>query len=354
VNAAVRLGAFTVVDAYPDRSGSDADRLGEVVQLAEQAEAAGLSSLWVAEHHFHSGGICPSPAVLLAACGMRTRTLRLGSLVSVLPFHRPIDVAEEYALLDRLLGGRLNFGVGSGYIASEFAGFGVDPATKRDVFDAALATVLAAFSGRPVRAGGPATPPVRLNVLPVQQPHPPVWIAVQRREAIPHVARKGASVALIPYATIDSVDDLAAEIDDYRRALPPGSAGEVAVALHIYAGERVGLAREAFRRYVQSRLDTGSPFLERKAHDRPQHASPEALEQSGLALFGPAEEVARGMDRFARIGVDELLGIFDFGGLPPAEVASSVRSVGEAWGGMSGKERMPGSASHRRAPRRPG
>jgi alkanesulfonate monooxygenase SsuD/methylene tetrahydromethanopterin reductase-like flavin-dependent oxidoreductase (luciferase family) len=327
----VKLGAFTVVDAYPDRPGGDADRVRDVVRLAEEVEAAGLASLWVAEHHFHIGGVCPSPPVVLAACGMRTRRIRLGSLVSVLPFHRPVDLAEEYALVDRLTGGRLNLGVGSGYLASEFAGYGLDPADKRGRFDLALETLREAFAGRPIRAGGEASLPVTLNVRPVQQPYPPIWVAVQRREAIPYVAAKGLSVALIPYATVDSPDELRDVIGDYRRALPAGTPGEVAVALHVFAGDELGPAREAFRRYVRSRLDTGSTFLERKTRDRPEHASPEAIERSGLALFGTPEEVAQRLEGFARIGVDELLGIFDFGGLPPEQVARSVRSTGDAW-----------------------
>ena len=327
----MKLGAFSVVDAYPDRPDGDAGRVVEVVRLAEEVEAAGLSSLWVAEHHFHSGGVCPAPPVLLAACGMRTRRIRLGSLVSVLPFHRPIDVAEEYALVDRLIGGRLNLGVGSGYLASEFAGWGVDPAEKRGRFDAALETIRTALAGRPVHAGGEGSPPVTLNVLPLQRPHPPLWIAVQRREAVPYVARLRASVALIPYATVDSLDELSGVIGDYRRARPPDSRGEVTVALHVYAGEDVGLARVAFRRYVRTRLQTGSTFLEQKARDRPEHASPEAIEKSGLALFGPPSELLPKLEGFAGLGVDELLGIFDFGGLPAAEVARSVRALGTAW-----------------------
>jgi alkanesulfonate monooxygenase SsuD/methylene tetrahydromethanopterin reductase-like flavin-dependent oxidoreductase (luciferase family) len=332
-----------VADAYPDRPDGEVGRIAEVVQLAEEVEAAGLSSLWVAEHHFHAVGVCPSPPVLLAACGMRTRRIRLGSMVSVLPFHRPIDIAEEYALVDRLIGGRLNLGVGSGYLASEFAGFGLDPADKRALFDAALETVREAFAGRPIRAGGLTATPVALNVRPVQRPHPPIWIAVQRREAIPHVARQGASLALIPYATVDQMDELVEEIAEYRRALPAGVRGEVAAAVHLYAGPQVGPARKAFDRYIRSRLGTGSTFLERKARDRPEQATPEAIERSGFALFGPATELVPRMEAFARIGVDELLGIFDFGGLPYEEVARSVRAVGEAWGPRRPAENDGGS-----------
>lgn len=328
----MRLGAFTVVDAYPELAGGDADRAARVVDLAVTAESAGLSSLWIAEHHFHPGGVCPSPPVLLAACGARTRTIRLGSLVCVLPFHRPVDVAEEYALVDRLLGGRLNLGVGSGYLPLELEGFGVAAEEKRERFETTLARVLDAFAGRPVRLGGASSPEVRLNVRPVQLPHPPLWVAVQRREALEQVARRGLSVALIPYATVDSLEELAARIQEYRGSVPAGTRTEVVAAVHVYAGDRPERARAAFRRYVESRLAHGSTFLAQKSRDRPPHASPEAIEASGLAIFGPAAAAAEGLAKFASAGVDELLGIFDFGGLAPEEVDRSVRAVAEAWG----------------------
>ncbi len=326
----MKLSAFSVVDEYPSPDGAPTDRVREVVGLAEAAESAGLSALWVAEHHFHPGGVCPSPPVLLAACGARTRRLRLGALVSVLPFHRPIDVAEEYALLDRLLGGRLNLGVGSGYLPTEFEGYGVDPAGKREAFETSLATILAAFAGEPIRVDGERSVPVRINVRPVQQPHPPLWVAVQRREAVGHVARRGLSIALVPYATVADVAELAAEIREYREQLPAGARGEVAVALHLYAGPSPARAREALQRYLDSRLAFQSAFYKEKVAHDPRHARAETLEASGFALFGGAEEVATGLRRFADAGVDEVVGLFDFGGLPPSEVHASIARLGAA------------------------
>ncbi len=129
----VKLSAFTVVDDL----GPHRDRYREVLDLATAAESSGLTGIWVAEHHFNPSGLCPSPPVLLAACGARTQRIRLGALVSVLPFHRTVDVAEEYALLDRLTGGRVNLGLGSGYIPTEFEGYGIDPASRHERFDAA-------------------------------------------------------------------------------------------------------------------------------------------------------------------------------------------------------------------------
>jgi len=325
----VRLSAFSVVDEYPAEGAPD--RLGEVVRLAEAAESGGLATLWVAEHHFHAGGVCPSPPVLLAALGARTRRLRLGALVSVLPFHDPVEVAEQYAMVDRLIGGRLNFGVGSGYIPLEFEGFGIDPLQKREHFDRALETILDAWSGKEVRGGRPGAKPVRVNVRPLQEPHPPLWIAVQRREAIPHVARRGASVALVPYATLSSMAELADEVREYRSHLPVGVRGDVAAALHLYAGPNPERARAALQRYLDSRLATQSAFYQEKVRHDPAHASAATIEKSGWAVFGSAEEVAGRLREIAATGIDEVLGIFDFGGLPADEVGRSVRSLGAAF-----------------------
>jgi alkanesulfonate monooxygenase SsuD/methylene tetrahydromethanopterin reductase-like flavin-dependent oxidoreductase (luciferase family) len=325
----VKLSAFTVVDDYGEVSASE--RLVEVVRLAETAETAGLSTLWVAEHHFHPGGACPSPPVLLAACGARTQRLRLGALVSVLPFHRPIELAEQYAMVDRLLQGRLNLGVGSGYIPMEFEGFGVDPASKRERFDAGLETLLRAFAGEEVVSDGPLSRPVRLNVRPVQTPHPPIWIAVQRREAIPFVARRGTSIALVPYATVANLAELAEEVREFREHLPPSSRAEVAAAIHVYAGPNPDRARRALQRYLDSRLATQSAFYQEKVRKDPRHANASALEESGWAIIDTAARVAERLRAFEAVGVDELLGIFDFGGLPSEDVHRSVAELSAAY-----------------------
>jgi alkanesulfonate monooxygenase SsuD/methylene tetrahydromethanopterin reductase-like flavin-dependent oxidoreductase (luciferase family) len=327
----VRLGAFTVVDSYPEFKSGARDRLAEVGRLAEAAEAGGLSSLWVAEHHFHPGGACPSPPVLLAALGARTRRLRLGSLVAVLPFHSPIELAEQYALVDRLLGGRLNFGVGSGYLSQEFEGFGVDPEGKRALFDQGLETILRAWRGEAVRGPAPSARPVHLNVLPFQRPAPPVWVAAQRREALPHLARAGRSIALIPYATVDSLEELSAEVADYRAALSPRSPGGVAAAVHVYAGDATDQARAALQRYLDTRLASQSTHYAEKVRRDPRHGSVGALEEAGMVALGSVPEVRSKLRRFEEAGVDDLLGIFDFGGLASDLVVDSVTALGRAW-----------------------
>ena len=324
----MQLSAFSVLDGFPsDLDFAGRNRYSELLSLTDAAERSGLSAVWVAEHHFLPSGLCPAPPVLLAAMGARTRRIRLGSLVSVLPFHSPIELAEQYALLDQLIGGRLNFGVGSGYIPAEFEGFGIDPADKRTRFDRALETILAAFRGEEVRGEAPAARPVRLNVLPRQQPSPPIWIAAQRRDALPFVARRGFSLALVPYATVQDLTELTHEIREFRAALPEGRTATVSAAVHVYAGPAPDRARTAFQRYLDTRLATQSTFYQQKVVADPRLASATGIEESGLALIGGLKDVVEGIEAFGHAGVDELLGIFDFGGLPLAEVIGSVRRL---------------------------
>ncbi|HEV2317259.1 MAG TPA: LLM class flavin-dependent oxidoreductase [Thermoplasmata archaeon] len=325
----MRLSAFTIVDAHPE-SERHRDRFAEVLELAEVCDTAGLSTLWVAEHHFHPGGVCPSPPVLLAAAGARTRRLRLGVLVSVLPFHSPIELAEQYALLDRLVGGRLEVGVGSGYIPLEFEGFGIAPESKRELFDRNLERLLAGLRGEPIAHGSSGE--IRLNVRPVQVPHPPIRVAVQRREALPHLARRSLSIALIPYATVPDLAALAEEIGEYRAALPPGVTAEVSVALHLYAGAAVAEARAALQRYLDARLATQSTNYQARVHADPHVATAAGVEATGFALLGSAATVRERLREFERAGVDEVLGIFDFGALAAGLVHRSVAALAAEWG----------------------
>lgn len=144
----MRFGIFSVADHYPRELRRSATELyGELRDQAEAADALGFDSFWIAEHHFHEYGAVPRPPVWLAAAAQRTRRIRLGSAVVVLPFDNPLRTAEDYAMVDMLSGGRLNLGVGSGYLTHEYAGFGLSLEEKRERFTEALEIVLRAWTG---------------------------------------------------------------------------------------------------------------------------------------------------------------------------------------------------------------
>jgi alkanesulfonate monooxygenase SsuD/methylene tetrahydromethanopterin reductase-like flavin-dependent oxidoreductase (luciferase family) len=255
-------------------------------------------------------------------------------MVSVLPFHAPIELAEQYALLDQISGGRVDIGVGSGYIGLELDAFGVTPEQKRRQFDDAYETLLRALRGDPVAVHPGSTPEVRLNVRPVAPSPPPVWIAVQRREAIPFVARRGAHVALVPYATLDDLEALATLIHEYRAGLPNGVPGWVSVAYHLYLGPHVREARSALQRFLDSRRATQSTFYLQQVAKDPRHASAEHLESIGLAALGDEAVVRPRLEALRAIGVDEVLGIVDFGALPLAEAEGTLRGLGRLATGL--------------------
>jgi len=240
--------------------------------------------------------------------------------VVVLPFDNPLRTAEDFAMVDILSGGRLCLGVGSGYLKHEYEGFGVEPSTKRARFDESLDILRLAWSGKHFSYQGRyhKVDHVRLNVTPLQEPHPPVSIAILSDQAAPFVAEKGYGLMMIPYATAERVEELSAAVAAYRAAFRKDLAGRseqsgvpaVHFALHAYCDERglePGLA--ALERYVRTRLYA-------------RQRSFEELDSRNLVAFGDRERVSRILDLYESLGADELLLMVNFNKLirePPGE-----------------------------------
>ncbi|MEI7034701.1 LLM class flavin-dependent oxidoreductase [Streptomyces pratensis] len=122
----MRIGTFVLAAQFPGQGPGEA--LHRSVRSAEAAEAAGLDSVWLAEHHFVPYGVCPSAVTLAALLLGRTRTIRVGTAVSVLPNHHPVALGEQAALLHLTSGGRFSLGVGRGgpWVDLEVFGGGLD------------------------------------------------------------------------------------------------------------------------------------------------------------------------------------------------------------------------------------
>lgn len=318
----MKLGLFCALDHHPDLGETPQAAYRQTLREAELAEACGLESFWITEHHFSSYGLAPDPAVLLAAIAARTDRLRLGTATAVLPFDHPLRTAERYALLDQLSGGRLEFGVGSGYLESEFAGFGLDPGQRRARFDEALAIVRHAWGGSPVEHAGRhfqvAAP--ALSVLPLQPGGPPIHVGVTRPDSAPFVGRQGLALATVPYIALRCAGQLAAELAAYRQALPAGSPGGVTAAFHCFCGEDArdpayAQAEEALQRYLRTRLVPGARYA----------GAPICRE---FVLFGDRTELGQRLAAFAAMGVDRALLLVRFGGLDPRLVAASLARIG--------------------------
>jgi alkanesulfonate monooxygenase SsuD/methylene tetrahydromethanopterin reductase-like flavin-dependent oxidoreductase (luciferase family) len=323
------LACFSVIDhysaaLYPGHTRTIAQFYAEVLEQCVLADQLGYHAFYVAEHHFDDYGVIPNPAVWLAAAAMRTQRIRLGPAVAVLPFRDPVHLAEDYAILDQLSRGRLVMPVGSGYLRHEFEGFNVDGATKRFRFDETLALIRALWRGERVRYAGRyhALSGVALNVRPYGDRMPAMPIAVLRAEAAYHVGKAGEELMTVPYATLDRFEEIGSLLAAYREGRAAGGhdRGRTYVALHTYVAPTDAAARAeaaaAFDLYVATRK-----YAKRQTYDD--------IQRSGLSLMGSVATVADKVAELARMGVDELMILYNFGDLPHARACASMRRMVE-------------------------
>jgi alkanesulfonate monooxygenase SsuD/methylene tetrahydromethanopterin reductase-like flavin-dependent oxidoreductase (luciferase family) len=168
------------------------DYFAGYLDLWASAEPAGFEGIFFSEHHF-GAGYSPSPNLLIAAMAGRTRTLRLGTLGMVPPYHTPWQLIEEIGMLDHLTGGRLEIGTAAG-IPNEMEKVGLAPDEARarndeilDILDAALKSPVISHHGRFWHFDN-----LRLTPRPVQLPSPPVWVTVVSESSARKAARRGA------------------------------------------------------------------------------------------------------------------------------------------------------------------
>jgi len=316
----LKFSLFSVSDYYPDLQ-PDANRfLNEQIELVQLAEEHGYYAYFNAEHHFHEYGLIPDPALLFAAAAMKSKTIKLGPAVSLLTFHHPLLAAEQWAMVDQFSQGRLILGVGSGYLMHEFEGFAMSPAQKRERFDETLEIMEKALTGERFSYDGQfySFKNVKLNITPYNNRQIETAIAVLSEIASYYVGRRGYQIMTIPYATVDQVDDLKPIYANYRKGWSesgkPGR-GEVMAAVHTHVGDlpaaKDSIAQKHLEKYVYSRLYA-------------RHASYEECVERGVVAMGNPDEVTKTLQRMIDTGVDHLMFMFNFGGMPISEVEKAM------------------------------
>lgn len=318
----MQFGVFSVMDFHPDWQGSAAGFYREVIELALAAERHGYESAWVAEHHFANYGLCPAPPVLLAAIAQKTERLRLGPAVCVLPFHDPVKVAEEYAVLDVLSGGRLDFGVGRGYLAHEYAGHRVEREESQARFDEALEVITLAWSGKPFTYSGRfhQYPELALNTLPLQRPHPPIAVAALSPESYARIGARGGRLMSVPYI-LEDLTVLRDLLVNYTSALGEGDAtrgkqdARITVAFHVHVAPTQAEAERNARPYL-------TRYCETRAVGNTKNFA--QLMTHRLVAIGDPAHVTGLMQQLADYGVDRVLCLMNFGGMPFAFVQESL------------------------------
>jgi len=177
------------------------------IELVEYLEEIGFDGVWLAEHHFRDYGVCPSVLGMLSNLAARTEKLSLGTGIVVLPLHNPITIAEEAAQLDLLSNGRVKLGVGRGYQSAEFTRFGIDITEARDRFNEALDIIQGAWTQKDFHYEGEFYRFEDINLMPkpLQQPHPPLYIASVSPNTVELSAKRGLPILADPVATYKNV-----------------------------------------------------------------------------------------------------------------------------------------------------
>ena len=173
----MKFGIFSTVTKADERSAHQLFK--ENLEQVVYAEQLGYDSFWFAEHHFSTYSMIASPNLMVASAAQRTSRTKLGPAVNVLPFHHPIRLAEEGAMLDMISDGRLLWGIGRGIQPSEFVPWQVDHNQSREMFEEIHEAVVRAWTQPTFSYEGQFVniPETTLEIRPVQQPHPPIWTA---------------------------------------------------------------------------------------------------------------------------------------------------------------------------------
>ena len=319
-------------------------------------EELGLDGVVFNEHHYSSYGTMPSPNLIAAALSQRTKRIKIGVLGNILPLRdHPVRVAEEYAMIDCLSNGRLIAGFVRG-IPAEYVWYGVNPEESRGRFQEAYDLIMTAwtnsvwsFEGEFYKLKDCAIWP-----RPVQQPHPPIWIAARSAESIEWCVKRHLPCAQV-YQTTGQIEDT---FNYYRtKAKEDGweaQPDDFILCRHIYIDDSNKKAQEIAEpamRYFFSVYNRGfndainqtaadqQKLLAKLTSERSFNYFREGnrsridfstlgwadLVKSGYMIAGDPDSVARQIqDQMKQIGADHFMGMFHIGNLAHEKVISSL------------------------------
>ena len=187
----MRFGTFYFFQAAPGLT--HAEVVHRELEQMEWTEELGYDQIWLTEHHFIDYGLAVDPASLAATAAARTRRVRIGLAAAILPFHHPLRLAEQLALIDIISKGRLDVGVGRGNRPAEFAGYQVPQQENRERFDETMDIILKAWTEERFTYEGRfyTIPEARVIPKPWQKPHPPIYQVCGSEDGIESSAARG-------------------------------------------------------------------------------------------------------------------------------------------------------------------
>jgi alkanesulfonate monooxygenase SsuD/methylene tetrahydromethanopterin reductase-like flavin-dependent oxidoreductase (luciferase family) len=327
-----------------DDSVSDGDVLRSQLAIAEQAEGWGFESLWTPEHHFTRYHMMPNPAQFLTYMAGRTTTLRLGTMVMILPWHEPIRVAEEISWVDQVSNGRVILGVGRGLGPIEFDNFRLEMGESRQRFVEYARAISESLEAGVIQADGPLyhQPPAHIR--------PPSFASFRGRtyatavspESAKIMAGLGYGLLLIAQKPWETVKRETAEYRELFLEVNGHEPPPPVLANYTTVHESAGRAREMHEQYAmeyaRSTIDhydftnkrlqsvEGYEYYAGLNRNIEKHGLPEFNRfLADLQLSGtPDELVEATTERVRELGAGGVINVLSFGGMPPEEAQANA------------------------------
>src|SRR6201996_665044 len=342
VGGAMEFGLFHEFQKSGDTS--EAEAFSQSFALVDAAEQWGLDAMWLAELHFTPDrSVLASPLILAAAIAQRTRRMKIGTAVQVLPLCHPLRLAEEAATVDQISDGRLIFGVGRSGFPRTYEAYGVPYEESRERFAETLEIVKRAWTEERFSYRGKyfAYDKVALVPKPRQKPYPPIRIAATSVDTYAAIGAQGHAIFVA--ARIGTISELAPLVAGYREAWRaaghPGD-GEVYLRVPVYVAETEERARREPEESVMHLFRTIGGQLEASANLSGARAIEERAERGERLLtvsyeealrdkmiVGTPTQVAEKLQRLREeIGLDGILAELNPGSLiPHAQVMNALR-----------------------------
>lgn len=317
----MRFGLFGGAQAVPGEVVTEAalgyHEYGEYIKLAEKL---GYSSAWLVEHHFT--GFSQLSATLSYLCYLAgiTSKIRLGSAVVVVPWFNPIMLAEQVATLDQISKGRYDFGIGRGYRANEFVGFGIDIKDAEEIFQESISIIKRAYTEKErwsYKSERWEFNQVIVEPPTVQEPYPPMWVGAGSEGSIRKAAQNGYNLLLdqmSPFEAIgerigyyrDEIEKQGSEFDPYSVAVTRG----LMVANNDHKRKEAHILRGKFITEVQVlatdkkfQAKSFNPVADARWKDR---GDPDMVSEDG-AILGNSEEMGERVQKLYDLGVRNIL-----------------------------------------------
>ncbi len=324
---------------------SDREIFNEEIGIARIADESGFDSVWTIEHHFTPYTMVTNPLQYLTYVAGITRRVDLGTMVTVLPWHNPVRVAEDVNMLDAFIGRHRNVicGVGRGLGRREYAGLGIDQNEARGRFDESLqvlarllATGQCDFDGEFYKIHG-----LRLRPQLERDLSANLWCAGGTAQTVEIIAKHGVRPLTIPTTSLELALANMRRYAELRRSAghPPS---HTKLALWTYVAETTSEAEAGARRYMVEYADSalrhyellGTHLKDIKGYEAYGAQSDALREDSSPFRLGffrshpwgtPEQTIARATELAHAFGTDEIMFIFKYGSMPMAEAEKSMR-----------------------------